>query len=180
MHFSLFFIFLFFWIKVFLRQNLISTKLICDLNYSLKINITTNKERETANKVEKIQSIINNWAGKIVFWYTKVHAPKSKFRKTFSTSWFFAPCNVRRYTCSPHQVSCHVPNEIDCGKKNVQTIQVQLYPPEWPHWNGDIKTHWRSSGVVIVNFEKIPYLFLVFHCWIWESVADCFYQQRSR
>ena len=26
----------------------------------------------------------------------------------------------------------------------------------------DIKKHWRSSGVFIVNFKKIPYFFLVF------------------
>ena len=30
---------------------------------------------------------------------------------------FCAPCDVRRYTCSPH---C-VPNEIDYGKVNVET-----------------------------------------------------------
>ena len=44
----------------------------------------------------------------------------------------------------------------------------------------DIKRHWCSSGVFTVNFEKIPQLFLAFHCWIWESVASCFYQQRSK
>ena len=58
--------------------------------------------------------------------------------------------------------------------------QVQLYLPERSHWHGGIKKHWRSSGVFIVNFDKIPHLFLVFHCWIWESVADCVYQQWSK
>ena len=62
----------------------------------------------------------------------------------------------------------------------LKQIQVQLHPPERPHWHGDIKKHWRSYGVFIVNFEKIPQLFLVLHCWIWESVASCIYQQRSK
>ena len=44
----------------------------------------------------------------------------------------------------------------------------------------DIKKHWCSSSVFIVNFEKIQLLFLVFHCWIWESVASCVHQQRSK
>ena len=58
-------------------------------------------------------------------------------------------------------------------------IQVQLYPPGRPHWHGDIKKHWRCSGVFIVSFEKIPQLFLVFHFWICGSVAGCVYKQRS-
>ena len=60
----------------------------------------------------------------------------------------------------------------------MKQIQVQLYPPEQPYWHGDIKEHWHSSGVFIVNFEKNPHLSLVFHCWIWKSVASCIYQQR--
>ena len=44
----------------------------------------------------------------------------------------------------------------------MKQIQIQLYPPERPHWHGDIKKHWRSSGIFIVNFEKIPLFFLVF------------------
>ena len=51
---------------------------------------------------------------------------------------------------------------------------------EQPHWHGDIKKHWSSSGVFIDSFEKIPHLFLVFQCWIWESVFGCFYRQRSK
>ena len=43
-----------------------------------------------------------------------------------------------------------------------------------------IKKHWRSSGVFIANFEKIPRLFLIFYCWIWLSVVDFIYQQRSK
>ena len=46
----------------------------------------------------------------------------------------------------------------------MKQIQVQLYPPEWPHWHGEIKKHWRSSGVFIVNFEKVSHLFLAFYC----------------
>ena len=42
----------------------------------------------------------------------------------------------------------------------LKQIQVQLYPQEEPHWHGDIKKHWHSSGVFIVSFEKIPQLFL--------------------
>ena len=44
----------------------------------------------------------------------------------------------------------------------------------------DIKKHWRSSGVFIINCEKTTHLFLVFHCWIWESVAGFIYRQRSK
>ena len=62
----------------------------------------------------------------------------------------------------------------------LKQIQVQLSLPERPHWHGDIKKHWRFSGIFIVTFEKIPHLFLVFHCWIWESVAGWVYQQRSK
>ena len=43
-----------------------------------------------------------------------------------------------------------------------------------------LKNIWRSSGVFIVHFGKIPHLFLVFHCWIWENVTNCVYQQRSK
>ena len=42
----------------------------------------------------------------------------------------------------------------------MKQIQVQLYPPKQPHWHGVIKKHWRSFGVFLVNFEKIPHLFL--------------------
>ena len=62
----------------------------------------------------------------------------------------------------------------------MKQIHVLLYPPERPHWHGDIKEHWHSSSVFIVNFEKIPHLFLVFHFWICGSVAGCVYQQRSK
>ena len=58
----------------------------------------------------------------------------------------------------------------------LKQIQVHLYAPEQPHWHGDIKKHWHSSSVFIVNFEKIPYFFLVFHHQILESVASCIYQ----
>ena len=61
----------------------------------------------------------------------------------------------------------------------LKQIQVKLYPPERPHWHGDIKKHWRSSGVFIVNFEKISFFFLLFHCWIWGSVSRCIYQQST-
>ena len=62
----------------------------------------------------------------------------------------------------------------------MKLTQEQPYPAERPHLHGGIKKNWRSSGVFIVNFEKITLLFLVFHCWIWESVAGCFYQKRSK
>ena len=62
----------------------------------------------------------------------------------------------------------------------LKQIQVQLYPPKQSYWHGDIKKHWCSSDVFIVNFEKIPHLFLAFHCWIQESVAVCVCQQRSK
>ena len=54
----IFYYVLFFWIKVFLKQHLLITGLICDLfcdlNYSLSINITSKRERETGKKVENI------------------------------------------------------------------------------------------------------------------------------
>ena len=62
----------------------------------------------------------------------------------------------------------------------LKQIHVQLWPPERPHWDGDIKNDRPFSGVFNVDFEKIPYLFLVFHCWIWGSVAGCIYQQKSK
>ena len=40
--------------------------------------------------------------------------------------------------------------------------------PEEPHWHEDIKKHWHCSGISVVNFEKIPYIFLIFHSWILE------------
>ena len=43
-----------------------------------------------------------------------------------------------------------------------------------------ITKHWRSSGILIANFEKITHLSLAFHCWIWRSVAECVYQQRLK
>ena len=45
----------------------------------------------------------------------------SKFRRMLCTSKFCAPCDVRRYTCLPHCVPCHVPNEIDYGNINFET-----------------------------------------------------------
>ena len=38
----------------------------------------------------------------------------------------------------------------------------------------DIKKHWHSSGVSIINFEKVPHLFLVFHSWIQEMLPAGF------
>ena len=35
-------------------------------------------------------------------------------------------------------------------------------------------------GASIVNFERIPHFFLVFHSWILGSVASWVYQQRSK
>ena len=32
-------------------------------------------------------------------------------------SWFYAPCGVMRYSCSPHRVPQLAPNEIDYGKR---------------------------------------------------------------
>ena len=85
--------------------------------------------------------------------------------------------------CLPHRVP-YAPNKIDYGMINVYVRKknyVQLYSPEWPHWNRDIKKNWRSCGVLLPNFEKIPFFFfLVFHCWIWRSAASCVYQQRSK
>ena len=46
---------------------------------------------------------------------------------------------------------------VNCSKLTKKT-------PERLHWDGDIKKHWRCSGVFIVNFKKIPHLFLVFDC----------------
>ena len=65
-------------------------------------------------------------------------------------------------------------------RQMLKQVQVQLHPPEQPHWHGDIKKLWLSIGVFIVNFEKIPHLFLVFHFWIWGSVTGCIYQQRPK
>ena len=78
------------------------------------------------------------------------------------------------YTCSPHSVPRRESNEM------LKQIHIQLYPPERPHWHGDIKKHQRSTAVFTVNFEKMQYLFLVFDCLIWGSVAGCIYQQRSK
>ena len=61
----------------------------------------------------------------------------------------------------------------------MKQVQLQLYPPEWPLWHGDIEKHWSSPGVFIVNFEKMPHLFLVFDCWIRGSIAGWVYQQIS-
>ena len=44
----------------------------------------------------------------------------------------------------------------------------------------NFKKYWRHSGVTIVNFEKIPHLFLVFHSWISGTVASWVSQQRSK
>ena len=62
----------------------------------------------------------------------------------------------------------------------MKQINVHLYPPERPHWHGDIRKHWSFSGVFISNFDKIPHLYLVFHCWICGSVAGGVYQQWSK
>ena len=51
---------------------------------------------------------------------------------------------------------------------------------EQAHWHEDIKKHSRCCGLSIVNFEKIPHLFLVFNSWILGSVASCVYQERSK
>ena len=56
----------------------------------------------------------------------------------------------------------------------LKQIHVQLHPPQQPHWHGDIKKHWHSTG------DKIPFIFFVFHCWIWGTNASCIYQQRSK
>ena len=58
--------------------------------------------------------------------------------------------------------------------------EVAKKTPEQPHWHEAIKRHWCHSGVSIVNFQKIPYLFLAFHLWIPGSVANWVYQQRSK
>ena len=62
----------------------------------------------------------------------------------------------------------------------LKQTQVQLYPPERTHWNDDITKHWHFSGVFIVNFEKIPRLFLAFYCWTRRSVSGCIYQKRLK
>ena len=48
------------------------------------------------------------------------------------------------------------------------------------HWHENIQKHRWRSDVFIVNFEQIPYLFLVFHSWIWESVAGWVYHRQSK
>ena len=62
---------------------------------------------------------------------------------------------------------------VICSKLTKET-------PEPPHWYEDIKKHWHHSGLSTVNFEKIPFLFLVFHSWISGSIAGWVYQQRSK
>ena len=47
-------------------------------------------------------------------------------------------------------------------------------------WHEDIKKHWHSSGVSIINFEKVPHLYLVFHSWISGNVAGWVYQQKLK
>ena len=51
---------------------------------------------------------------------------------------------------------------------------------KWPHWHENIMKHWWCSDVFIVNFEQISHLFLVFHCWIWESVDGWVYRPSSK
>ena len=43
----------------------------------------------------------------------------------------------------------------------LKQIHTHLYLPEGPHWHGDIKKHWHSSGVFIVNFEKKVYTYFI-------------------
>ena len=43
----------------------------------------------------------------------------------------------------------------------LKQIQVQLYPPEQPHWHGDIKKHWRSSGVFNLKIHTFSHYFIV-------------------
>ena len=52
--------------------------------------------------------------------------------------------------------------------------------PEQLYWHEDIKKYWHSSGVSAINFEKIPHILLVFHSWIYRSVASWVYQHRSK
>ena len=51
---------------------------------------------------------------------------------------------------------------------------------EQPYWHEVIKKHWHCTAVIVINFEKIPHLFLVFHSGISGSVPGWFYQQRSK
>ena len=48
------------------------------------------------------------------------------------------------------------------------------------HWHENINKHWWCSDIFIINFEQTPDLFLVFHCWILESVASWVYRPRSK
>ena len=51
---------------------------------------------------------------------------------------------------------------------------------KWLYWHGNIQKHWWRSDVFIFHFEQIPHLLLVFHYWIWESVAGWVYQRRTK
>ena len=56
-------------------------------------------------------------AGKIRFPGTQKQVQENAARLVI----FCAPCDVRRYICSPHRLPCHVPNKKDYGKINVET-----------------------------------------------------------
>ena len=67
-----------------------------------------------------------------------------------------------------------------CSRLVIETLEQcvkSVQSSKWPHWHENIKKHWWRSDVFIVNFEQIPHLFLVFHCWIWESVAGWVYRR---
>ena len=54
-------------------------------------------------------------------------------------------------------------------RQMLQKIQLQLYPPEQPHWHEDI----TKTFLFLWCLWRFKRLFLVFHCWILGSVANC-------
>ena len=95
------------------------------------------------------------------------------------TSKFCALCDVRNYICSLHCVPRFAPNEINYGTKCQNKFTYSCI-----HQKNliDMETL-RNIDVPLVSslltWKKF-YLFLVFYCWIWESVSSCTCQERSK
>ena len=75
-------------------------------------------------QVNVLQTHLISWHNQgwknLVFWWTKVHAPQSKFRRMLCTLKFCAPCDVTNSKRLPHCVPHCAPNQIDYEKKNVE------------------------------------------------------------
>ena len=83
--------------------------------------------------------------------------------------------------CSPHCVPRCAPNEIDYGK--IKCWNKFMYSCIHENDLIDMETLWNINVPLVSPLltVKIFHTFsLVFHSWIWGSVASCVYQQRSK